>query len=106
MIFQGVQILKSVDAGKVAGIDNTHKQISDVRIMPGLKKQRVLAVPVSLFQRHFADVVIQRSARHPKKEGQRFLVVEHVRESLPHARVWFNLLLQYLRLQPIFKLIH
>ena len=55
MIFQGVQILKSIDAGKVAGIDNAHEQIADVRTMQGLKKQRVLAVPDSLFQHYFAD---------------------------------------------------
>ena len=67
MIFQGVQILKSVDAGKITGIDNAHEQISDVRTMKGFKKQRVFAVQDSFFQHYFANVIIQRGARHPKK---------------------------------------
>ena len=97
--------VRSVDAGKVAGIDNAHEQISDVRTMPGLKKQRVLAVPDSLFQRYFADCY---PAEHqvPGERESTVPRVDHVRESLLHARVWSNLLLLYLRLQPIFKLIH
>ena len=55
MILQGVQILKSVYAGKIAGIDNAHEQISDVRAVQSLEKQRVFAVQDSFFQHYFAN---------------------------------------------------
>lgn len=80
-----------VDAVESTSVNETHKQITDVCPMFGLKKQRILAMEDSPFEGLFADVIIQRRPRNPQEEGQRLPMLEHIGDGLSHGGIGLDL---------------
>jgi hypothetical protein len=56
--------------------DQAHEQVPHLRSLPGLIKQRVLAMQNGLLQRPFHDVVVQGYPGFFQKERQFLPVVE------------------------------
>ena len=55
MFFQGRQVVKSVYAGKITGMDDAHVHVADVRAMQGSVEQGVLTIQYCPFETLFAD---------------------------------------------------
>ncbi len=52
MSVQRGQVVEWIDAAELAGVDQTHEEITDPSPVPGLVKQRVFAVEDGLLKRY------------------------------------------------------
>src|SRR5437016_13767147 len=60
MFLQPGQVVESVRAAELAGVDEAHEQVAHPRAVLGLVEQRVLPMKNSHLQRSFGDVIVQR----------------------------------------------
>jgi hypothetical protein len=61
------QVVEGIRSTQLAGVDQAHKQVPDVRATTGLVEQGVLAVQDGTLQRPLAHVVIQRRAGYAQE---------------------------------------
>ena len=91
MLLKSCQIIKGVGSIERTGVNETHKQITDVSPVFGLIKQRVLAMKNRLFENLFADIVIQGCPWNSEKEGERFPMLKHIGNGLSHRGIGLDL---------------
>ena len=91
MFLKSRQVMERVDVVESTSVDKTHEQITNVSPMLGLKKQRIPAMEDSPFEGLFAEVVIQGCPWYSQKEGQRFPMLQHIADGLPHGGVRLHL---------------
>ena len=82
MLLQCREIIKGIDTGQVAGMDQAHEQISNSRTIFSFIKQCIFAMQDGFFESPFADIVVKGRLWHPQKESQRLPVVEHIGDGL------------------------
>ena len=68
MFLKSGEVIKRIYMVQVAGMDQAHEQITDLRAMFGFKKQTVFAMQYSLFQSPFAKIIYGCLAMHPLKK--------------------------------------
>ena len=96
MLLQFGEILEGVDLVQLAGVDQTHEQVSHAGPILGLVEAGVLAMQDRLLQGLFANIVVERCSGVPEEEGQRIAMLEHVGGCLAQTAVGFELVLLYL----------
>ena len=106
MAFKFVEVIQWVDSVELARVDEARVEIGDVSAILGLEEVRVLTMKDNLFQRSFANVVVQRGPGFVQEESQFLPVIEHVRDGLAETRIGFHSPLIELAMEPLVKLIH
>ena len=82
MLLQCREIIKGICPSQIAGMDQTHQQISNACTIFSFIKQGVFAMEDRFFKSPFADIVVKRRIWRPQKESQRLPVVEHIGDGL------------------------
>ena len=67
MLLQGFEVFKWIDLAKIAGMNQAHKQITDVCPVLGFIKQGIFAVKDHLFKRALTQIIYRCRAMHPLK---------------------------------------
>ena len=65
MLLQCREIIKGIDTGQVAGMDQAHEQISNSRTIFSFIKQCIFAMQDGFFESPFADIVYGCRPMHP-----------------------------------------
>ena len=79
--------MERVDAVENASVNETHKQITDVRPMFGLEEERIFAMKDGPFEGLLAEVIVQRRSRNSQKQGQGLPMLEHVSDGFAHGGI-------------------
>ena len=80
MALQLDEVVERIDAVQLAGVDQTHEQISHPRSIPGLVKQRVPSMKDSFLQRTLDQIVIDWGSRHSQEQREFFPLPETQRK--------------------------
>ena len=100
------QVVEGVGAAQLAGVDQRHEQVADLRSVERAIEQRVLSMQHRSFQAPLDDVVIQRGSGFAKEQRQGMAVPQQICDRLTEPRVGLGSALGELRLQLGVQSIH
>src|ERR1039458_3479792 len=87
MALQLGEIVERIDVVEFAGVNQAHEQVSHLRPISVLVKQRVLAMQDRFLQCPLHQIIVQRCSRLPQKQREFLPVIEHIRDRLTQTGV-------------------
>jgi len=106
VLLQFGEILEGVELVQLAGMDQTHEQVSHAGPILSLVEVGVLAMQDHLLQGLFTNIVVERCSGVPEEEGQRLPMLTHIGDRLAQAAVGLDLALLDVLGQPALELGH
>ena len=64
------EVVERIDVVEFAGVNQAHEQVSHLRSIPVLVKQRVLAMQDRFLQCPLHQIIVQRCSRFPQKQRE------------------------------------
>src|ERR1039458_3433551 len=87
MTLQLGEVVERIDVVEFAGVNQAHEQVSHLRSIPVLVKQRVLAMQDRFLQCPLHQIIVQRCSRFPQKQRELLPVIEQIRDRLTQTGV-------------------
>jgi hypothetical protein len=94
------QVVEGVGAAQLAGMDQAHELIADLRTVQGAIVQYVLTMQNGALQGSFDDIVIKRGSGLSEEQRQPQPVAQQIVDRLAQSGVGFRPSLRQLRFQP------
>ena len=100
------EVIEGIGPAEFAGVNQAHENVAHVGTVAGLVEQGILAVSDCLFQRPFADVVVQGRPGHAQEERQFLPMPQQVRNRPAQRRVGLHPPLVELPAKPDVEFLH